>query len=209
MRGKAKQKVVLPRHRINDEIIGLREVRITGEGLESKIVSLSEAKSIASEMELDLIEVAPAATPPVMRIGSYEKMVYDMKKNLKKQKQKTSQMKEVQLRVNIAQNDMLTKSRKAREFIEDGDRVKVVLGMRGRELSRREENKRTIYEFITMLDDVAVPESMPRDEGNRTIVILKAKRTNKNNNNNTRHDNRPQNNNKGPVQVRNQERTSE
>ena len=98
-----------------------------------------------------------------------------MKKLEKKNKHNSKPLKEVQLTVNIAKHDLETKVNNARKFIENGNRVKVVLSMKGRELSRREENKKSILEFIVMLEDVAVPESTPRDEGNRTTVILKRK----------------------------------
>jgi translation initiation factor IF-3 len=84
-------------------------------------------------------------------------------------------MKEIQLSVNIAKHDLETKANNARKFIEDGCRVRVTLTMKGRELSRKEENKKSILEFIVMLEDVAIPESMLRDEGNKTFVILKKK----------------------------------
>jgi translation initiation factor IF-3 len=84
-------------------------------------------------------------------------------------------LKEIQLSVNIAKHDMETKAKNTRKFIEDGCRVRVTLTMKGRELSRREENKKSILEFIVMLEDIAVPESIPRDEGNKTSVILKKK----------------------------------
>jgi translation initiation factor IF-3 len=77
--------------------------------------------------------------------------------------------------VNIAANDLKTKANKARDFLKDGHKVKVVLSMRGRELARRDENKRSLFEFIDSLDDVCVPESMPQDERNKTIVYLKRK----------------------------------
>ena len=84
-------------------------------------------------------------------------------------------LKEIQLSVNITEHDLQTKANNAKKFIENGNKVKVTLTMKGRELSRREENKRSILEFIVMLEDVAVPESQPRDDGNKTIVILKKK----------------------------------
>jgi translation initiation factor IF-3 len=102
-------------------------------------------------------------------------MLYEMKKAAKKSKQNAKPLKEIQLSVNIAKHDLETKANNARKFLEDGSRVRVVLSMKGRELSRREENKKSILEFIVMLDDVAVPETTPRDEGNRTSVILKKK----------------------------------
>ena len=162
-------------YRINDELRGDYDVRITGEGIDSRVVPLSEAKKIAESMELDLIEINTSIRPPIMRIASYEKMVYEMKKAAKRNKQQTKPLKEVQLSVNISEHDLKTKANNARKFIENGNKVKTILTMRGRELLRREENKRSILEFIVMLEDVAVPESQPRDDGNKTIVILKKK----------------------------------
>ena len=102
-------------------------------------------------------------------------MIYEFKKNAKKNRQNVKPMKEIQLSVNIAKHDMETKANSARKFIEDGSRVRVVLKMKGRELTRREENKKSILEFIVMMEDIAVPEYAPRDEGNKTSVILKKK----------------------------------
>ena len=163
-------------YRINDELHGDYDVRITGEGIDSRVIPLSEAKKIAESMELDLIELNTSIRPPIMRIASYEKMVYEMKKAAKKNKQQAKPLKEIQLSVNISEHDLKTKANNARKFIENGNKVKTTLTMRGRELLRREENKRSILEFIVMLEDIAVPEAQPRDDGNKTIVILKKKR---------------------------------
>lgn len=165
-----------PTYRTNSDIkiVGSARVRVCGEGIESKVVTMYQARKMAEELELDIIEINSSADIPVMKIADYDKMMYDLKKRQKKQK--TSQLKEIQLTVNIARNDMETKARKARDFINGGDKVKVVLRMKGRELSRRDENKRSILEFVTMLEDCSVPESMPKDEGNKTVVILKKKK---------------------------------
>lgn len=163
-----------PMFRVNDEIHA-RNVRIVGEGIESKVVPLSEAKKIADDLELDLIEINPNAVVPIVKVASYDKMLYELKKAAKKNKQHTKPLKEVQLSVNIAEHDLQTKANQAKRFIADGSKVKAILTMRGRELQRREENKKSILEFITMMDEVATPESMPKDEGNKTIVILKKK----------------------------------
>ena len=173
----AKKKNVLnmPKFRINNELHGTYDVRIVGEDIESKIISLSEAKKIANDMEMDLIEINSNVNPPIMKIASYEKMLYEMKKAMKKNKQNVKPMKEIQLSVNISEHDLQTKVNNARKFIEGGSKVKVVLSMRGRELVRREENKRSILEFIVALENVAIPEAQPRDEGTRTVVILKKK----------------------------------
>ena len=172
---KNKSNFNLPNFRINDEIHGNYDVRITGDGIESKVVSLKEAKAIAEGMELDLVEINPSTQPPIMKIASYEKMMYELKKNAKKNKQVAKPLKEIQLSVNITEHDLQTKANNARKFIENGNKVKATLTMKGRELLRRDESKRSILEFIVMLDDVAVPEFQPKDDGNKTIVILKKK----------------------------------
>ena len=161
--------------RVNDEIRIKGDVRIVGDNIDSRVVPISEARKIADEMELDLVEIQGKLETPVLRICNYEKMVYEMKKAAKKSKQTAKPLKEIQLSVNIAMHDLETKVNNARKFIEDGSRVRVTLTMKGRELSRREENKKSILEFIVMLEDVATPEFAPRDDGNKTTVILKKK----------------------------------
>lgn len=163
----------IPRYRINDEITSSSPVRVIGDNIESKVMSLREAKELASSMDLDIIEINSNITPSIVKIANYEKMMYELKKISKKNKQNSKPIKEVQLSANIALHDIETKAKKAKEFIDDGSKVKVVLTLRGREMSHRDENKKSMLEFIEMMEDVAVPESMPRDEGNRTIVILK------------------------------------
>ena len=161
--------------RVNDEIRFKGNVRIVGDGIESKVVSMSEASEIAEEMGLDLVEIQGKLEIPIIRICNYEKMLYELKKSAKKNKQTIKPLKEIQLSVNIAKHDLETKANNARKFIEDGSKVRVTLSMKGRELSRREENKKSILEFIVLLEDVAVPEAALRDEGNKTFVTLKRK----------------------------------
>jgi len=161
--------------RVNDEIRFKGNVRIVGEGIESKVVTMAEASKIADEMELDLVEIQGNLEVPIIRICNYEKMLYELKKSAKKNKQSAKPLKEIQLSVNIAKHDLETKANNARKFLEDGSRVRVTLSMKGRELSRREENKKSILEFIVLLEDVAVPEAALRDEGNKTVVTLKRK----------------------------------
>lgn len=159
-------------YRINDDIYGYSQVRIIGDDIESKVVSLKEAKNIAESMGLDLIEINSKVNPPILRICDYSKFLYELKKNAKKNKQTQTQVKEIQLSVSIAQHDLETKAKQAINFLSKGDKVKVVLVMRGRELSRREENKRSILSFIEFVGENGIVESM-KDEGNKTIVILK------------------------------------
>lgn len=170
---KAKKNDFSSKFRVNDEIRIGGNVRIVGEGIESKVVTMSEARKIAEDMELDLVEIQGKSDVPIVRVCNYEKMLYALKKAAKKNKQHVKPLKEIQLSVNIAKHDLETKANNAKRFIEDGSRVRVTLAMKGRELSRREDNKKSILEFIVMMDDVAVPESTPKDEGNKTVVILK------------------------------------
>ena len=165
--------------RVNDEIRFNGNVRIVGNDIESKVVTMSEAKSIANDMNLDLVEIQGNGDIPIIRICNYEKMIYELKKASKKSKQAVKPLKEIQLSVNIAKHDLETKANNARKFLEDGSRVRVTLSMKGRELSRREENKKSILEFIVLLEDIAVPEAALRDEGNKTVVTLKKKNNNK------------------------------
>jgi translation initiation factor IF-3 len=126
-------------------------------------------------MELDLIEINPKSNPPVLKIADYSKYLYELKKQAKARKQNKTELKEISLSVNISMHDLEIKANKAKEFISKGDKVKVTLMMKKRELVRREENKKSILQFILLLSDVATPESMPKDEGNKTTVILKKK----------------------------------
>lgn len=161
--------------KVNDEINGFDNVRIVGENIESKIVSLNEAKKIASDLDLDLVEVNLKITPPVLKICNYEKLIYEMKRNEKKNKQVILPIKEIQLSVNICMHDIEIKAKQAMNFIEKGHKVKVILTMKGRELSRRDESKKSLLEFLTLTEDVASIELL-KDDGNKSIAILKKKK---------------------------------
>lgn len=165
--------------RINDEIEGYSEARLvyySDDGNKSIVTTIDKARQMAYDAGLDLIEINPKANPPVLKIEDYSKWLYELKKQLKKNRKPASVLKEIQLRTNIAEHDLEVKASKARKFIESGDKVRVVLTMRGRELSRRDESKKCLLEFINILDDIAVCEAVPRDEGNRCSVILKKKK---------------------------------
>lgn len=161
--------------KVNEEINVYGNVRIVGDGIESRVITIEEARMLSESMGLDMVMINSSGSEPVIKLCNYEKMLYEIKKAAKKNKQSAKPLKEIQLSVNIAKHDMETKAKNARKFIEDGCRVRVTLTMKGRELSRREENKKSILEFIVMLDDIAVPEAIPRDDGNKTSVILKKK----------------------------------
>lgn len=171
-----KNNIIEPR--VNDEIRGYDVARAIYSDTENgfnEIMSLKEIFAFANSVELDVIEVNPKITPPIVKIADYSKYLFDMKKSLKNRNKNGVNLKEVQLSTNISEHDLTTKENKAREFIKKGDKVKVVLTMRGRELSRRDISKKSIFQFLDDMSDIAVPETMPRDEGNKCIVILKRK----------------------------------
>lgn len=175
---KKKESIVEPR--INNEIRGYQMVRVVyddpnGEKF-NKVLTLDEAKKKAQRLNLDLVEVNTKIDPPIVRIVNYSKYLYELKKLMKQKQKKSSETKEIQLSTNISEHDIAVKANKAREFINNGDKVKVVLKMRGRELSRRDLSKKSLFVFVDALSDCAVAENMPKDEGNKCIVYLKKKK---------------------------------
>lgn len=169
-------------HRINDEITERGAVRVIYKSKDAtddfnKVMDIEEARRLAERKELDLIEINGKTSPIILRMEEYSRFIYEEKKREKerKQNQSKSALKEIQLSTNISDHDMSIKMGKAKEFIEDGNKVKLVLTMRGRELGRREQSKIAFYRFIDMISDVAVPEGKISDVGNKAIVILKRK----------------------------------
>ena len=162
-----------PSFKVNEQLHFDGKVRIISDGQPPLITTMSEARSIAEKEELDLVLVTDTADMPIIRLCDYDKFLFDLKKNKKKAKVKP--LKEIELSANISDHDLETKSKAARKFIESGHKVKVTLKLKGREMVRREDNKKSIYKFVVSLEDVAVPESTPKDEGKSTVVILKKK----------------------------------
>lgn len=142
----------------------------------NKVMSVNEARRIADRLDLDLIEINGKTNPPIIKIYDYTKYVWEMKQMEKKKKKNMVETKEIQLSVNISKHDMETKVNHAKEFIDKGNKVRVVLTMKGRELTRREESSKSFYEFLEMMGDNISYDSAPRSEGNRVIAILKKKK---------------------------------
>lgn len=163
---------------INEQIRD-REVRLIGEdGQVVGIMSSKEALKIAKEAELDLVKIAPQAKPPVCKIVDYGKYRYEMARKEKeaKKKQKTMEIKEVRFSPNIDTNDLNTKINMARKFISHGDKVKVTLRFRGRELAHVEQTKGILDEFADQLSDIAVVDKPAKFEGRSMIMFLTQKR---------------------------------
>ena len=163
---------------INEQIRD-REVRLIGEdGQVVGIMSSKEALKIAKEAERDLVKIAPQAKPPVCKIVDYGKYRYEMARKEKeaKKKQKTMEIKEVRFSPNIDTNDLNTKINMARKFISHGDKVKVTLRFRGRELAHVEQTKGILDEFAEQLSDIAVVDKPAKFEGRSMIMFLTQKR---------------------------------
>ncbi len=163
---------------INEQIRD-REIRLISEdGEQLGIMSAREAMKIAQEKELDLVKIAPMAKPPVCKIIDYGKFKYEQARKEKeaKKKQKTVEIKEVRLSPNIDTNDLNTKVNNAKKFITKGNKVKVTLRFRGREMAHVQQSKHILDDFAEMLADVASVEKPAKLEGRNMSMVLTEKR---------------------------------
>ena len=163
---------------INEQIRD-REVRLIGvDGQQLGIMSAREAYKLAQEAELDLVKIAPTAKPPVCKIIDYGKYRYEMARKEKeaRKKQKVIDIKEVRLSPNIDTNDLNTKVGAARKFLEKGDKVKVTLRFRGREMAHMSKSKYILYDFAQSLADIAVVDKPSKVEGRTMVMFLTAKK---------------------------------
>ena len=161
-----------------NEEIQAKEVRvISSEGLQLGIMSSEEALKKAEEEELDLIMIAPNATPPVCKIMDYSKYRYEQARKEKdaKKKQKTVEVKEIRFSPNIDTNDLNTKSNNARKFLEKGNRVKVTLRFRGREMTHINATKGVLDTFAESLADIAIVDKPAKMEGRNMSIVLAPK----------------------------------
>ena len=163
---------------INEQIRD-KEIRVISEdGEQLGVMSAKEAMKLAKEAGLDLVKIAPAAKPPVCKIIDFGKYRYELARKEKeaKKKQKVIDVKEVRLSPNIEANDLNTNVNAARKFIQKGDKVKVTLRFRGREMAHMASSKKILDDFAEMLTDVAVVEKPPKLEGRSIMMFLTEKR---------------------------------
>ena len=163
---------------INEQIRD-KEVRLIGaDGEQLGFMSAREAYKLAQEAELDLVKIAPGAKPPVCKIIDYGKYRYELARKEKeaRKKQKTVELKEVRLSPNIDTNDLNTKMNAARKFISKGNKVKVTLRFRGREMAHVQASKHILDDFAEALADIAVVEKAPKLEGRSMGMVLAEKR---------------------------------
>lgn len=153
----------------------MREVRLVdADGEQLGILSIQEALSIALERNLDLVEIAPAAKPPVCRLMDYGKFKFEHSKREKeaRKKQKIISIKEVKMRPNIEEHDFQTKAKNARKFLMAGDKVKFTIMFRGREITHPENGERLSKKFAVELSDISNVERAPKVEGRNMVMIL-------------------------------------
>ncbi|MCI8488965.1 MAG: translation initiation factor IF-3 [Lachnospiraceae bacterium] len=163
---------------INEQIRD-REVRLIGvNGEQLGIMSSREAMKLAEEAELDLVKIAPTAKPPVCKIIDYGKYRYELARKEKeaKKKQKVVEIKEIRMSPNIESNDLNTKMNAAKKFLEKGNKVKVTLRFRGREMTHMQSSKHILDDFAESLADVAVIEKAPKVEGRSISMVLTEKK---------------------------------
>lgn len=167
------------RARLNEEIRAPQVRTINHEGEPLGIIPIEEAMRIAREAELDLVEVAPDADPPVCRIMDYGKFLFEKKKKSKGKKTKTSQLKEIKLRPKIGDHDFDFKNRHVERFLKDGDKVKATIMFRGREMDFTELGAKLLDRVAEVHKDYASVEKPSKLEGRNMTMILAPLKTQK------------------------------
>ncbi|MDL2285081.1 translation initiation factor IF-3 [Oxalobacter sp. OttesenSCG-928-P03] len=165
-------------HRINGEITA-QEVRLIGVDNEPVgIVSLAEALRLSEEADVDLVEIAPNASPPVVRLMDYGKFRYQEQKKAHeaRQKQKVISVKEVKFRPGTDEGDYNIKLRNAIRFLEDGDKCKITLRFRGREMAHQDIGMRMLERLKADLEEVGQVEQFPKMEGRQMVMVLAPKK---------------------------------
>jgi translation initiation factor IF-3 len=165
-------------YRVNEQIRGVRDVRIVGDDIESTVVSISKALHIAEQKGVDLVEISPNAEPPVCRLIDYSKFIYQQKKHQKeiKAKQVKVDVKEIRFGPQTDDHDYNFKLKHAQGFLSDGDKVKAYVFFKGRSILFKEQGEVLLLRFAADLEDYAKVEQMPQLEGKRMIMFLAPKK---------------------------------
>lgn len=175
IRGGKKGQQTAQKNRINEDITA-KEVRLIGiDGEQAGIVSLKEAQAIADDAGVDLVEISPNAEPPVCKVMDYGKFIFEKSKELKEQKkkQKQIQVKEIKFRPGTDEGDYQVKLRSLRKFLEAGDKAKITIRFRGREMAHQEIGIELLNRVKADLDDVSQVESFPnRVEGRQMVMMM-------------------------------------
>jgi translation initiation factor IF-3 len=164
-------------YRVNEQIRA-REVRIVGDDIESVVLPLHKALSLAEEKDLDLVEISPNAVPPVCRLVEYSKFLYQLKKRAKEQKAKQVKIdvKEIRFGPQTDEHDYKFKLKHAISFLKDGDKVKAYVFFKGRSILFKEQGEVLLLRFANDLEDYGKVDMMPVLEGKRMTIILSPKK---------------------------------
>jgi len=165
-----------PEHRINDRI-RVPQVRLVGDNVQVGIYPIEEAKRIAREQELDLVEISPNADPPVCKVIDYKKFLYEKKRKEKEMKAnaKQSEVKEIRFTPGTDDHDFDFKAKHAEKFLKDGNKVKAYVQFKGRAIMFKERGELVLLKFAERLADVGQPENLPKLEGKRMLLMLTPK----------------------------------
>ncbi len=165
-----------PEHRINERI-RVPEVRLVGDNVEQGVCPTAKALQIARDLELDLVEISPNATPPVAKVIDYKKFLYEKKKKEKEMKAnaKQSEVKEIRFTPGTDDHDFDFKSKHAQKFLEEGNKVKCYVQFKGRAIVFKDRGEVLLLKFAERLADYGSLESMPKMEGRRMIAIFTPK----------------------------------
>lgn len=165
-------------YRVNEQIRGVRDVRIVGDDIESSVVSISKALQMAEQRGVDLVEISPNAEPPVCRLIDYSKFIYQQKKHQKeiKAKQVKVDVKEIRFGPQTDDHDYNFKLKHAQGFLSDGDKVKAYVFFKGRSILFKEQGEVLLLRFAADLEEYGKVEQMPQLEGKRMIMFLAPKK---------------------------------
>lgn len=168
-----------PENRVNEKI-RVSEIRLVGDDVEPGIYKTSEALKIVEGLGIDLVEIVPGAKPPVCQAIDYNKFLYEKKKrekdSEKRNRENRVKLKEIKFTPNTDDNDVKHKLKKAIEFLSEGDKVKATVQFKGRMITHKEHGTKLLLNFAQSLEEYGVPESLPKLEGRRMIMIIKPKK---------------------------------
>lgn len=164
------------RHKTNREITS-EEVRLVGDG-EPIILSTKEAMKVADSKDMDLILINESQNPPIVRIEDYNKFLYNLEKQEKEKKKNAvkSELREIKLSCEISDHDLEIKAKKAKEFLSEGDKVKCVIQLRGRQRGNPDRGQIVMLRFATILESFGSAENVPKLESSKWLMILKPKK---------------------------------
>ncbi|MCB9251794.1 MAG: translation initiation factor IF-3 [Flavobacteriales bacterium] len=163
-------------HKINEKI-SADPIRLVGDNVENGIISLREAMNLADDLELDLVEISPKATPPVCKIIDYNKFLYEQKKKAKEIKANSTkvEIKEIRFGPNTDEHDIEFKTKHAEKFLNEGHKVRAYVFFRGRTIVYKERGSKLLNEFAESLSELAKVEMEPKMEGKKMFIMLSPK----------------------------------